>query len=380
MIIDSHLYCFEPLDNTRGYSSSGEHLGWAQACHASHQQPALRVPDGAEGRSEILDPDGTFQADKLPAVGFGLDKERGRVFWRWRDQEYTKYFMPPNQHNCESTPYGLDCEMHYAGIDAALLHTDPMLVRDSSYLSEIVNTFPGRFYAMAPVDEWRIIGDTDEVITETVRAIKEHQLHAIKFIPPLCYLTSDEPWDDGPYRSFWEEVARLDVPVFFTLGTGPEEFGDSARSKTEQRRGYLREQAILMRWMERYPQVICSLTHGFPWRAFLGEDGGFELPDELWEPFSGENCNLEVCFPVRIGDLFDYPYREVWSALEAMVEHVGAKHLLWGTDMPFQNRFCTYRQSRKWLEVACAEAIGLSNAEIGLIMGGTCARLLNLDR
>ena len=88
---------------------------------------------------------------------------------------------------------------------------------------------------------------------------------------------------------------------------------------------------------------------------------------------------MEVCLPVRIGDLFDYPYSEVWPALEAMVEHIGAEHLLWGTDMPFQNRFCTYRQSRKWLEMPCADAIGLTDAEVGLIMGGTCARLLSID-
>ena len=380
MIIDSHLYCFEALDSARGYSCADEHLGWVQGCHASHHQPAMRISDGTDGPSEILDPRGTFELAKLPNVDFGLDKERGRVTWKWQGQEYTKYFMPPNQRNCESTPYSLDCEMHYAGVDAALMHTDPMLVRDSSYLSEIVKAFPGRFYSMAPVDEWRIIGETDAVITESVRAIEEHGLHAIKFIPPLCYLTSDEPWDDGPYRPFWEAVVQLGVPVFFTLGSGPEDFRGTDPSKTEQRHGYLSEQAILMRWMERYPEVICSLTHGFPWRTFLDDNGSFELPDEMWEPFRGENCNLEVCFPVRIGDLFDYPYREVWPALEAMVEHIGAEHLLWGTDMPFQNRFCTYRQSRKWLEIPCADAIGLTDAEVGLIMGGTCARLLSIDR
>ena len=91
-------------------------------------------------------------------------------------------------------------------------------------------------------------------------------------------------------------------------------------------------------------------------------------------------CNIEVCFPVRIGDMFDYPYREVWPALEAMLQHIGADHLLWGTDMPFQNRFCTYSQSRKWIEGAFADETSLSQNEIDLIMGGTCTRLLNIDR
>ena len=98
--------------------------------------------------------------------------------------------------------------------------------------------------------------------------------------------------------------------------------------------------------MERYPETTCSITHGFPWRAFLDSDR-IALPEAIWEPFQNPNLNLEVCFPVRIGDIFDYPLSErSGHTLEAMVENIGADHLLWGTDMPFQNRFCTYRQSR----------------------------------
>ena len=67
---------------------------------------------------------------------------------------------------------------------------------------------------------------------------------------------------------------------------------------------------------------------------------------------------------MRLGDLFDFPYREVWPTLEAMVRNIGADHLLWGTDMPFQNRFCTYRQSRKWIEEYC-EFLGESELRYG---------------
>ena len=123
------------------------------------------------------------------------------------------------------------------GVDAVLLHTDPSLVRDSSYLQEIVERFPGRMYSMAPVDEWRIIPETDAVISETVRAVEEHGLHAVKFIPPLCYMTSDVAWDDGPYRPFWEGVTALGVPIFFTLGAGPD---DLKGVKSHQVRGAAR--------------------------------------------------------------------------------------------------------------------------------------------
>ena len=116
------------------------------------------------------------------------------------------------------------------------------------------------------------------------------------------------------------------------------------------------------------------LTHGFPWRVFL-EGDRIALPDAIWQPFQNRRCNLEVCFPVRLGDLFDFPYREVWPTLEATVDRIGPDHLLWGTDMPFQNRFCTYRQSRVWIEKYCTF---LDKDSLGKIMGGTAARLLGL--
>ena len=126
--------------------------------------------------------------------------------------------------------------------------------------------------------------------------------------------------------------------------------------------------------MERYPDATISLTHGFPWRVFV-EGDTIELPDGIWTPFQNPKLSLEVCFPVRIGDLFDFPYREVQPTLELMVERIGADRLLWGTDMPFQNRFSTYRQSRDWLEKYCDF---LSAEDLALIMGGSAQRVLGL--
>ena len=58
-----------------------------------------------------------------------------------------------------------------------------------------------------------------------------------------------------------------------------------------------------------------------------------------------------------------------------MVERIGADRLSWGTDMPFQNRFCTYRQSRQWIEKYCAV---LTESDRSMITGGTVARILDL--
>ena len=376
MIIDSHAYCFEPADSPHGYSDSREHLREVQMSYARHHQPAFRISDRLEGPSDVLDPRGDGDLEALPDVNFRVDRAAGRVLWDYQGETYTKHYYPPNLRNLEFTPDSLIGEMDYAGIDMTLLHTNAMLGRSNEYQAECVGRYPGRLLSMAAVDEKLIHTDVDSVIASGTSAIRDLGLHAIKF-NANGYIVSDEPWDSGPYAPFWEAVSTLGVPVFITLVTGPARARE-AGPDPEGQRGYLGEQRILMRLMERYPQMVCSLTHGFPWRVYLDGDG-FTLPDEIWEPFENPKLSLEVCFPVRIGDIFDYPYREVWPTMEAMVERIGPGQLMYGTDMPFQNRFSTYRQSRHWLERQFAQSTGLSNDDLALIMGGTAARVLGVD-
>jgi len=364
MIIDSHAYCFMPIDSAAGFASVAEHMKWVQAAVAGHHQPILRIPDRTTTDAMALASDDKNALASLPDLDLRADHHEGRVLWTVEGQHHTKYWFPPNLRNLEFTPQSLISEMDYAGVNLALLHTDPSLGRDLAYLAKCVQEYPNRLRCMAPVDEWRIAEQTDDVIHELRLAITEHGLHAIKFNADLAYLHSKSPWDDGPYRPFWEAVESLNVPVFFTLGMG--------RSNAPVPTGYLQEQAVLIRWMERYPNTTCSLTHGFPWRCLL-QDGRIMFPEAIWQPFENPNCHLEVCLPVRLGDLFDFPYRDLWPVLEQMVERIGATQLLWGTDMPFQNRFCTYRQSRDWIEKYCTF---LSDEDRRQIMGKTAARIL----
>ena len=374
MILDSHAYCFQPGDHPAGYATAEEHLAWIQAAQTLHHQPAWRIRDRIAGSSTELGTETPSDWSGLPDVGFRIDREKGRVVWTTDDEDFTKQFYPPNLRNLEFTPDSLIAEMDYAEVDIALIHTNPMLGRDAAFLADCVRKYPDRLRAMAPVDEWRILAEPDAVISELHQAITSHGLHAIKFNTRPAYRISPEPWDDGPYRPFWEAATKLGVPIFFTLGAGP---GSAAGASdgSRFRDGYFKEQRTLIDWMERYPQVVCSLTHGFPWRVFR-EGDRIDLPDVIWAPFENPNLSLEVCFPVRIGDLFDFPYRKVWPVFELMVERIGAQRLLWGTDMPFQNRFCTYRQSRQWIEKYCDF---LDAEQLNHIMGRTAARILELE-
>ena len=158
MIVDSHAYCFPPLDAANG---GDERLRRAQIAHASHHQPALRLRDRAPAPSRLLAPSGRLDAADLPDVDFRADREGGRVLWTVDGDDHTKYYYPPALRDLEYTPHQLVSDMDYAGVDVVLLHTDPMLERDGAFQAECVRAYPDRIRSMAPVDEWRIPSETD---------------------------------------------------------------------------------------------------------------------------------------------------------------------------------------------------------------------------
>lgn len=366
MIIDSHVYCFVSPDQAAGHPNAADHLGEVQVFHALHHQPAWRTRDrGPSDALRLLDPTPEQPLRPASGVDFRVDRTHHRLTWTLDGEDHAKQIYPPNLHDVAFEPGSCIGEMDYAGVDAALIHVDRALGLDVAYLADCVRRYPGRLFSMAPVEEAAIADHPDRVIGDLEQAITVHGLHVVKFIPEYVYRSGGGPWDDGPYRPFWEAVAGLNVPVAFTLGASP--------GHTDERDGFLAELDVLKRWMERYPDIPASVTHGFPYRAFL-EDDRLLLPDRIWEPWQNPQLRLEVSFPVRLGDLLDYPYREVWPALEAMLRHVGSRNLMWGTDMPFQNRFCTYRQSRRWIETCGV----LTDHELAEVMGLTAARFLGI--
>jgi len=367
MIVDSHAYCFTAPDTPAGHASVDEHLASWQWAYSQHHQPAFRVRDRAPGDAALLIERSAGQGLRLALDrAFRADHDHGRLVWTVDGEDYTKHFLPPN--TLAFSPGELIGEMDYAGVDWALLHADATLSRDLAYMAACVRAYPERLRAMAPVDEWRIPTEPDAVIAQATRAIEVLGLHALKIIPSHAYrLAGARSFDEPAWRPFWDAASQLDVPIFFTLGSKP--------GSIDPGQGFLDEMWTLARWMDRYPDVQASITHGLPWRDLVVDDR-IEVPDAMWEPFRDRpNLSLEVSFPVRIGDLFDYPWAACQPVLEAMMDHIGADRLMWGTDMPFQNRFCTYRQSRAWIE---RYSTFLAAGQLTMLMGGTAARLLRI--
>jgi len=376
MIIDGHNYCVPQMDAPQGYASVDQKMLRVQAELGGHHQPVWRVRDRALGdNSTLIDP----ETGELQDVQWTRDL--GRLAWTVDGETYTKQYLPPMLNNLECPPEVLIREMDYAGVDVGLLHTYSLLGSPgflNRYLGDATRRFPDRLYRLVLTTEADIPRHTDGAVRRLQDEVAGGGVVGLQFSPGFYYNPGpgggeghDEPWDDGAMRPFWQAVASMKLPVYFTL------IGGRGRLTYERswRESYLEEQGVLMRWMERYPDIPAVITHGLPWTAFL-EGDRISFPEEIWRVFESPQCHLQLLIPIQMGGRWEYPWKEVEPTVQECVQRIGADRLIWGTDMPMVGRFCTYRQALDQYRTHCDF---LSDGERRDILGGTAARVMGLS-
>ena len=364
MIIDGHAYCFPPLGEANGFPSAAEHLRYVQREMADHHQPVWRLRDRALAgdNSMLAEPgdDGTLASLKDVAFRSG---GHGRLVWTVDGEDYAKQYLPPYTVDSSHSPETLVAQMDYLGVDRAVLHTNPILGLLNDYTAECVRRFPDRLIGLASIKEWEIDTDPEGQGREVERAYA-NGLAGLQFVVNARHRSGNHaPWDGPACRPFWDGVAALGRPILFTIvphGPGPE------------LDGYLEQLRILRGWLERYPEVPAVLTHGFPWRLFIDGDG-LSFPDAIFDPFRASGMKLQLLYHIALGNVWDYPYPELRSATEQLVERIGSDRLMWGTDMPNVERFCNYRQTLDTFRVHHRGVI--DDRDIDNITGETARRL-----
>ena len=104
--------------------------------------------------------------------------------------------------------------------------------------------------------------------------------------------------------------------------------------------------------------------------GFFAMSGHYEFPPEALAVYRHENLVMEVMFPITYGGIWDYPYPEAQTLLQDMCKLFGSDRIMWGSDMPNVERFCTYKQSLDYVRRYCEF---LTAREKDLILGDTCA-------
>ena len=370
MIIDGHMYIFPPKDAQAGYPTLEEKMRIVQSEEGAHHQPPWRVRDRVPAdNSTLIDPD----TGELRDVIWTRD-ELGRLAWIFEGEMYTKVHTPPMLHNLESTPELMIAEMDYAGIEVGLIHTYPVLGQYeylNRHLHDATSRFPDRLRRLISIKE-ADVPDNPAAMADYVKGeVEAGGAAGLQFIPGFYYQGGHtDTWDGGKLQPFWDSVAELNLPVYFTILGG---VGTKAYS-SDWNEGYLAEQDALARWMKRYPHLSAVITHGFPWRAYYDGES-IKLPDAIFDVFDSPNCYLQFLIPIMMGNIWEYPWTEAEPAIRQCVERIGSERLIYGTDMPMVARFCTYKQSIDEFRTHCDF---LTDADRENVLGRTAARLMNI--
>ena len=381
MIYDGHAYCFEDQRGNLGWADRSQMTRHRQLAVVGHAQQGWRVRDRAPAdNSGLIDASrgGGFDALRecnLRAAG------HGRWEWTADGEDYAKQVYPPSISDMTYPPERLIAEMDYAGVDRALIHRTPYQGVGNEYHVACVVRHPDRLQALAHVEEWLVATQPQESIAKVKKAINDLGLHGLQFLPPSLDLYGQSgPWDAPEFLPFWDAVASLGIPVFFSLtprGTLSRDELSSARMADPRLNSYLEELRTLSRWVERYPDVTVVLTHGFEWRMFANEDS-IELPAQVYAsaPIDSPNFHVQLLFAIALGGKWDYPMPQMHTCLEQLVRHIGADRLLYGTDMPLSMRYWTYLQTIDSFRNYCSF---LSPTEMDMILGGNMARIMKID-
>jgi len=365
MIYDGHAYCAQASEAHGGFEDPEEYRRWLQLFMASaRQQPVWRKSDRATGDSSgLVDLSRPWDFDALKDANFRA-VDHGRVEWDVDGETYVKQALPPHLQNLTYTPEMLVAEMDYAGVGMSLLHRTPYMSKSNEFIANCVNAFPERLQGLAYVEDWLIPTDPDACIAKLDHAINDLGLHAYQFMRHHLQLYgADEQWDGPAFTPFWDAVADLGVPVFFTVGADTYD-------------GYLGEMRALSGWMEHYPDVTVVQTHGFNWRMFASEET-LTVPDEVYDaaPVDNPNYHVQLLFAVFLQQHWTYPLKETSPTLERMYERIGPEQLIWGTDIPVSLLWWTYQQNLDYIRLY---SDFITPEDMDLILGGNMARIMGV--
>ena len=362
MIIDCHAHVFQNWQGACGHASTDIHLKYIQKNVTRPAAETFRVRDGKRVKPTDLltTPDNTWAG--LKDVNFRVGPY-GRLEFMHEGEEYAIQYMPVGMQTIESPPEFMIAQMLYAGVDHCILQAGGGYGAMNDFNAFTQHQYPEKFTGLLQIDE--AIADDKAVIAELDRAHRMLGLKGVYYSQEFARHGHDRNLDHDALRPFWEKVAAAKLPMFIELSSSPH----------YDRASYIANLMALDKTMQRYPVLRFVLVMGPPVAHFAGS-GRWDFPPEVLAAYKRDNLLIEIMFPITWGGVWDYPYPEAQELIRGMRDLLGAKKLVWGSDMPNLERFCTYRQCVDYVRKYCSF---LSDGEKELILGRNAADLIGLD-
>lgn len=177
----------------------------------------------------------------------------------------------------------------------------------------------------------------DLPVEENLASLRRHGITAVKIHPLFQRFSLEDPRLFEILEAFGSDIA-----VITHVGEGGDDFTNSLSSP-----------AMIRRIATTFPELRLMACHF----------GGYKLLDDAEEMLSGADVVLETSWPPSLKTL--RPER-----VRRFIRNHGAERVVYGSDWPMTSPA---------EEIRAIQALGLTDDETKLVLGGTLARVLGID-
>jgi predicted TIM-barrel fold metal-dependent hydrolase len=363
MIVDSHAHVFQNWQGNCGHDRKEIHLRYLQKNMTRPAAKVFRARDGKPVSEPLLFEPGDNSWAGLRDVNFRVSSY-GRLAFTLDGEEYFVQYMPVGMASIESTPEHLLAQMQVAGIDHCVLQAGMAYGVMNDYNAFAQSQYPARFTALMNVDDPK--GYEPKWLDEVRRAFEALRLRGLYFqLDSFSRYGFEWGFADKRMGPFWELIHSLKIPVFFEASAVPAY--DSA--------SYVANMVALDGLLTRYPDMRWLLVMGVP-VGFFARKGAYDLPPEVERTYGRDNLQIELTYPITWAGSWDYPFPEAQALIHDLHRRYGAAKLIWGSDMPNVERFCTYKQSLDYVRKYCDF---MTAQEKDLVLGDNLIDLCRID-
>ena len=363
MIVDCHAHVFAHWAGACGHPSSSVHLKYLQKVVTRPWAKAFRARDGHEIKPTMLFRSGDNTWGGLTDVGFRVGRF-GQLGFTWDGEDYYVQYLPVGMQELACPPELMLAQMTYAAVDHCILQAGGGYGMMNDYNAFTQHQYPQKFSGLLNIDE--PLADRADTLAEVDRAVNSLGLRGLYYAQDFSRHGYSRNVNHPAFGAFWDKIVGYRLPVFIELSSTP----------NYDRAGYIANLLALDELLLRYPGHRFLLVMGPP-VAHFAASGRWEFPPEVLTVYKRDNLQIEIMFPISWGGVWDYPYPEAQQLIRGLRDTFGASKLIWGSDMPNVERFCTYRQSVDYVRKHCSF---LSDEERELILGRNAADLIGLDR
>jgi predicted TIM-barrel fold metal-dependent hydrolase len=365
VIADCHVHIFQNWSGACGHPSREIHWKYIQK---NVTRPAARVRRARDGAP--VEHPGLHRAGDDTWAGLRDDVDLrvgpyGRLEYTLEGEERWIQYMPVAMAQIEAPPEFMLAQMSYAGVDHCVLQAGLSYGVMNDYNALAQHQYPARFSGLLHVDE--AVADTPRWMDELERARHQLGLKGVYYqLDGFARHGFQWSFNDKRFDGFWETLAAMGIPVFVEAQAVP---GYDEPS-------YIANMQRLDGLLTRFPRMRWLLVMGPP-VAFFARRGHWHFPEEVARVYARGNLQMEIMFPISWGGVWDYPYPEAQALIKDLRDRYGAEKLLWGSDMPNVERFCTYRQCLDYVRRYCEF---LTAREKDLILGDNVAELCGIGK